>query len=327
MEQPAGLDLVTVGRISVDLYAREVGRGFRDPQTFSKSVGGSPTNVAVAAARLGRSAAIVTKVGDDDFGRFARDQLEGWGVTTDYVGIDSTAPTPLAFAALDPPEDPQVLFYRGVIAPDTTLEEADLPADVVRECRVFWMSLGALSQGTTADTSFAWLEQRGRVHHTVLDLDYRTRLWPDAASARAAAQRAIEGSSIVVGNRAECAMALGTSEPDDAATELMARGVGLAIIKLGGGGVLLSTATQSIRVEPIRVPVVCGLGAGDAFGGALVHGLLSDWDLDTIGRFANAAGAFVVGQLTCADAMPTVAQVEALLAASAAGVRAGELGP
>ena len=122
-------------------------------------------------------------------------------------------------------------------------------------------------------------------------------------------------------------MALGTSEPDDAATELMARGVGLAIIKLGGGGVLLSTATQSIRVEPIRVPVVCGLGAGDAFGGALVHGLLSDWDLDTIGRFANAAGAFVVGQLTCADAMPTVAQVEALLAASAAGVRAGELGP
>ena len=318
MDQPAGLDLVTVGRISVDLYSREAGRGFRDPQTFRKSVGGSPTNVAVAAARLGRSAAVVTKVGDDDFGRFARDQLEGWGVTTDFMGIDSAAPTPLAFAALDPPEDPQVLFYRGVTAPDTTLDEGDLPPAVMHDCRVFWMSLGALAQGSTADASFAWLEHRGRRHHTVLDLDYRARLWPDAATARTAALRAIAHSTIVVGNRAECAMALGTPEADDAANALIALGVSMAIIKLGGGGVLLATSAQRIRVEPIRVPVVCGLGAGDAFGGALVHGLLSDWDLAAIGRFANAAGAFVVGQLTCADAMPTVAEVEALASMSAA---------
>ncbi|MBK9740757.1 MAG: 5-dehydro-2-deoxygluconokinase [Actinobacteria bacterium] len=311
------LDLVTVGRISVDLYAHEAFASFRDPQTFSKSVGGSPTNVAVAAARLGRSAAVVTKVGDDDFGRFALGQLTGWGVTTDFVGTDRTVPTPLAFAALDPPEDPQVVFYRGTDPPDTTLVESDLPGDVVRGCRAFWMSTGALAHGTTARASFAWLEARSRASHTILDLDYRPRLWPDVATARAAAGRAIGLSTIVVGNRAECEMALGTSDPSEAAAALIDRGVELAVIKQGGGGVLLATGHQRFLIEPLPVAVVCGLGAGDAFGGALVHGLLSGWDLPRIGRFANAAGAFVVGQLTCADAMPTASDLDELLALTA----------
>lgn len=314
MAREAALDLVTVGRISVDLYAREPHAGFRDPQTFSKSVGGSPTNVAVAAARLGRTAAVVTKVGDDDFGAFAREQLRRWGVTTDYVGTDPHAPTPLAFASLDPPEEPQVVFYRGPAAPDTTLVEADLPAEACRGARVFWMSVGALAQGSTAAASFAWLADRARAPHTILDLDYRPSLWPDAATARAAARRAIDLSTIVVGNRAECEMAVGTSEPADAATALLDAGVGIAIIKMGGGGVLLAEPGGRWLIEPIPVPVVCGLGAGDAFGGALVHGLLSGWDLPRIGRFANSAGAYVVGQLTCADAMPTVADLDTMLA-------------
>ena len=107
-------------------------------------------------------------------------------------------------------------------------------------------------------------------------------------------------------------MALGESEPDAAADSLLEMGVHLAIVKMGGGGVLLATGTERVRVSPVPIDVLCGLGAGDAFGGALVHGLLLDWSLREIGEFANAAGAYVATQLTCADAMPTAQQVEEL---------------
>jgi len=117
-----------------------------------------------------------------------------------------------------------------------------------------------------------------------------------------------------VGNRQECFMAVGEDDPDAAADALLAFGVSLAIVKMGGAGVLLATTDGRWRVPPTPIDVVCGLGAGDAFGGALVHGLLHEWDVPTIGRYANAAGAFVAAQLTCADAMPTVSDLEALLA-------------
>lgn len=311
-------EVVTVGRVSVDLYAQEINAAFTDPQTFRKSVGGSPTNVAVAVARYGHSAAVVTKVGSDALGDYVIARLSEWGVDTSFIGRDANALTPVVLAALAPPEDPQIIFYRGPAAPDTTVTMKDVPGSTVRECRVLWMSVGALAQGSTADTSFHWLSARGRPvdKDTVLDLDYRPSMWPSIEVAREAASRAIADSTVVVGNRAECEMALGISDPDGAADELLARGARLAIVKLGGGGVLLADAQVRVRVAPVPIDVLCGLGAGDAFGGALVHGLLSGWDVERIGEFANAAGAYVATQLTCADAMPTAQMVEELIARS-----------
>jgi 5-dehydro-2-deoxygluconokinase len=309
------IDVLSVGRVSVDLYATEQGVGFDGQQTFTKSVGGSPTNVAVAAARLGRRAALATKVGDDGFGEYVRRRLAGWGVATDFVAIQPGGQTPLALAALDPPETPQIAFYRGPAAPDTSLTAADVPDDVIRSCRLLWISQGALALGSTAQACRAWLATRDRAGHTVLDLDYRPTLWTDLETARAAAQSSIAQSTVVVGNREECQMAVGTDDPDAAADALLAAGVQLAIVKLGADGSLLATAEGRWRVPPVPVRVVCGLGAGDAFGGALAHGLLSGWDIERIGRFANAAGAFVSAQLTCADAMPSVADLEAMVAA------------
>ena len=308
------IDLLTVGRISVDLYSRELNAGFDDPQTFTKSVGGSPTNVAVAAARLGHTAAVATKVGADPFGAYIRERLQSWGVDTRFVGTHPEAMTPLAFAALDPPEDPQILFYRWPFAPDTTMVEADVPLDVVTDCRVLWMSLGALAAGTTAQAGLAWMAARGRRPHVVLDLDYRPSMWASIEAARVVARQALDHCTVAVGNRQECFMAVGQEEPDAAADELLDAGVSLAIVKMGAAGVLLATSEGRWRVPPTPIEVVCGLGAGDAFGGALVHGLLREWDVPRIGEFANAAGAFVAAQLTCADAMPTVADLDALLA-------------
>ena len=303
-------EVICVGRISVDLYALEKDVGFDKPQSFTKSVGGSPTNVAVAAARLGRHAAIVTKVGNDGFGAFALNQLVKWGVDVDYVGIDSHGQTPLALTALNPAETPQIAFYRGNAAPDTTLLALDLATTDVQNCGVLWVSHGSLAQGTTAAAAMRWLEVRGRNGHTVFDLDYRPALWPDLETSRRMSLRAIELSTVVVGNLDECQMALGTRDPEEAAAALLGAGVKLAVIKMGGDGVYLATNDGRFTIDPLRVEVVSGLGAGDAFGGAMTHGLLSGWTPDVIGQFANAAGALVASRMACAEAMPTIEEIE-----------------
>lgn len=307
------LDVISVGRVSVDLYASELGVGFAGQQSFTKSVGGSPTNVAVAAARLGHRAAIVTRVGDDGFGQYVRARLADWGVDTRFVTTEVGGQTPLALAALDPPETPQVVFYRGPEAPDTQITVDDVPQQDIRQARVLWISQGSLARGVTASTCLQWMRLRERGGHTILDLDYRAALWPDSSAAREAAAEAIALATVVVGNREECAVAVGTDDPDSAADALLSAGVTLAIIKLGADGALMATADERWRVAPIPVSVVCGLGAGDAFGGALCHGLLSGWEVPRIGEFANAAGALVSTRLTCADAMPTVGELTTML--------------
>src|SRR5690606_21362164 len=148
------------------------------------------------------------------------------------------------------------------------------------------------------------LQRRGRRSHTVLDLDYRPMFWPDIDTARSEIGWMLPHVTVAVGNRTEVEVATGTADPDEAAKRMLDHGVRLAIVKLGGDGVRLATADGSWTVPPRPVDVVCGLGAGDAFGGALAHGLLSGWEPERIGRYADAAGARVAGRRARADARP-----------------------
>lgn len=305
-------DVIAVGRISVDLYAVEPNASFAEQQTFTKSIGGSPTNVAVAAARLGLRSALVTGVGSDDLGGYARARLDGFGVDTSFVRVMDSGRTPLVLASLDPPEEPAICFYRDADAPDTRLDLDSVPSSDIADCGVLWTSGCALAQQPTAESMLTWMRIRER-RHVVLDLDYRQALWPSAEAAREAATRAIEISSVVVGNRSECEMALGTREPDRAADLLLAEGVDLAVIKMGADGVLFATSAERYRVRPTPVTVVCGLGSGDAFGGALTYGLQRGLPIDRMGALANASGAIVAARPMCADAMPTLAEVEDFL--------------
>jgi len=297
--------VVTVGRVSIDLYGVEAGASFGNEQTFSKSVGGSPSNVAVAAAKLGNHAVLLTKVGSDALGQYIVNKLNTWNVDTKFVSSEPNGLTPVVLAALDPPEDPKLIFHRQPNAPDTTIVANSVPASLIDDCAVFWMSGCALSHGETAKSSMQWLAQRSRKKHTVIDLDYRPSFWSSIDAAGAAARAAIAHCSVVVGNRTECEMAIGLTDPDKIADKFLADGVSLAIVKLGAEGVMLATAEGRIRIAPLKIKLVCGLGSGDAFGGALSHGLIHNWSIREIGEFANAAGAYVATKLTCADAMPT----------------------
>ncbi len=317
------LELLTVGRISIDLYCDEIGADWHAARSFHKAVGGSPTNVAIAAARLGHRTAVYTKVGEDPFGAVARGQLEDMGVDTSYVGVEPGTVTPLAFAVLDPPEDPQLLFRREPPAPDIQLRAGEVPERVVREADAFWVSASALSQEPTGNTVEAMLRVRARRPLTFLDLDYRPTFWSSRAEASARIGAAVGHATVAVGNREECAVAVGSDDPHEAARRLRAAGVELAVVKLGGDGVLLCDDDGERTVAPAPVEVVCGLGAGDAFGGALSHGLLSGFSHERAVVFANAAGAIVASRLLCSEAMPFRHEVVELAGASFIGSSAG----
>jgi 5-dehydro-2-deoxygluconokinase len=312
------LDVLTIGRIGVDLYPLQDGVGLEDVTTFGKYLGGSATNVAIAAARHGRAAAIVTRVGDDPFGRYARRELVRLGVSDRFLGVEPTLHTPITFCEIFPPDDFPLYFYRDPIAPDLTIRAEDLDLDAVRAARVLWATVTGLSREPSRDTHHAAWRARGRREHTVLDLDYRPMFWTSRADAQREVEAALEHVTVAVGNREECEVAVGETDPDRAADALLERGVGLAVVKQGPRGVLAKTRDERVEVPPFPVDVVNGLGAGDAFGGALCHGLLGGWDLERILRWANAAGAIVAGRRECSTAMPDSLEVEALLAQAVA---------
>ncbi|MFF0530232.1 5-dehydro-2-deoxygluconokinase [Nocardia amikacinitolerans] len=307
------IEALTIGRVGVDLYPEQSGVPLAEVRSFAKSLGGTATNVAVAAARLGRRSAVLTKVGPDGFGAYVRAALTEFGVAADYVGTAPNLLTPVVFCELNPPADPPLLFYRAPIAPDLTLTPEDVPWDLVDAVPLLWVTGTGVSAEPARGTQRAILERRARRGHTVLDLDYRPMFWPDEATARAEIGWMLDHVNVVVGNRTEVGVAVGATDPDVAADRLLARGIRLAVIKRGAEGVLVATADERWTVPPCEVAVVCGLGAGDGFGGALIHGLLADWEPHRIGVYANAAGALVASRLACADAMPTAAEIEELL--------------
>lgn len=315
----AAPEILTVGRVGVDLYGEELSAGFVETRRFQKSVGGSPTNVAVAAARLGRRAAVLTKVGDDGLGEYVRYALDReFGVDTRFVGVHPTLRTPIVVAVMDPPEDPKWVFYREPSAPDSTIEADDAVLSAARDVPVLWISAGALAVEPSRATTTTILARRARRRHTILDLDYRPSFWVSEEEARREIGAAVSSATIAVGNRDECRVAAGTDDPDLAADELLARDLEVAIVKMGGDGALVATPEERRVVPPFEVKVVCGLGAGDAFGGALCHGLLAGMDPFEAVELANAAGAIVVSRLLCADAMPTELEVHELLETSRA---------
>lgn len=312
------LDLLTVGRVGVDLYPLQPGP-FSVVTKFQKFLGGTATNVAVGAARLGRRTAVLTKVGPDGFGVFVREALSGFGVSAAHVGVEEDLLTPVVFCELDPPEDPPLLFYRLPVAPDLRLRLDDVPWDVVRQVPILWVTGTGVSVEPARSTQLAMLAERGRPdprsgRHTVLDLDWRPMFWPSPQEARREYDAMLASVTVVVGNRDEVEVAVGTRDPHEAADRLLDRGVELALVKMGGDGVVVATQDSRSVVPPYPVDVVCGLGAGDAFGGALVHGLLSGWDLGRVAEYANAAGALVASRLACADAMPTIEELDLFVA-------------
>ncbi|NDF56535.1 MAG: hypothetical protein EB134_01825 [Actinobacteria bacterium] len=160
------LDLISVGRISLDFYANESNVGFKDVKTFSMSIGGSPTNVAIASARLGNSSAVATNIGRDAFTEYILGKLTEFKVDTRYVGIDESQFSPAVFAAMDDPFNPTIFFNRSPEAPDTKIKRDRIADAEIKSTKVFWVSACALATGETAKSIQDWLVTRSLSGHT-----------------------------------------------------------------------------------------------------------------------------------------------------------------
>jgi 5-dehydro-2-deoxygluconokinase len=310
-------DVLAIGRSGVDIYPLQIGVGLEDVTTFGKFLGGSAANVTVAAARLGNRAALISGVGNDPFGTFVRDELARLEVDNRYVATHGEYPTPVTFCEIFPPDNFPLYFYRKPSAPDLQVRADEIDTDAVRDARLYWSTVTGLSEEPSRSAHFAAWEARERRPFTVLDLDYRPMFWESPAAATEQVQRALQHVTVAVGNSEECEIAVGERNPHRAADALIDLGVELAIVKQGPRGVLGKTRHSHVTVAPNEVDVVNGLGAGDAFGGSLCHGLLHGWSLEKTLRYANAAGAIVASRLECSTAMPTAAEVAELAEQSA----------
>jgi len=314
----APYDVLTIGRVGVDVYPLQTGVGLEDVETFGKFLGGSATNVAVAAARHGRSAAVITRTGQDPFGRYVHAELRRLGVDDRFVSAVPDLPTPVTFCEIFPPDHFPIWFYRYPKAPDLEIRAGELPGEAIGSARLLWATGTGLCQEPSRAAHAAAFSVRSRDQVTVLDLDYRPSFWPSREEAGRQMRAVLPSVTVAVGNLDECETAVGTRDPRAAADRLLAAGVALAVVKQGPAGVLAATDGQVVEVPPIPVQVVNGIGAGDGFGGALCHGLLAGWPLERTIRFANAAGAIVTTRLECSSAMPTTAEVEEFLDAARA---------
>ncbi len=226
---------------------------------------------------------------------------------------------PVTFCAIQPPEDFPLYFYgRRPTAPDWEIDAAEVDYQAVREASIFWSTVTGMVRPASREAQVAMHRVRPRDmlsegQHTILDLDYRPMFWSSKEQAREQVQRILPFVTVAVGNSEECSVAVGEGTPDEQADRLLAAGVQLAVVKLGSAGVMAATPEERVVSEPIPVETVNGLGAGDAFGGALCHGLLVGWPLRSILDFANAAGAHVAARIACSEAMPAEAELRAML--------------
>jgi 5-dehydro-2-deoxygluconokinase len=309
----SAFEVLTIGRVGVDLYPLQPGAHLQDVRSFGKFLGGSPTNVAVAAARHGRRSAVITRTGQDPFGIFIHQALRDLGVDDRFVTAVDGLPTPITFCEIFPPDNFPLYFYRYPVAPDLQIQASEIDLGAVRAASIYWSTVTGLSAEPSRSAHFGAWAARGRAPLTILDLDYRPMFWGSRADAHDQMERALSMVTVAVGNREECEVAVGQTDPDRAADALLGKGIELAIVKQGPKGVLARTRAERVEIPPFPIEVVNGLGAGDAFGGALCHGLLAGWPLERILRFANVAGAIVASRLECSTAMPTAHEVEHIM--------------
>ncbi len=318
-------DLVTVGRVNMDLYSQDIGADFADITGFDAMVGGSPSNIAIATSRLGLRSIALTGIGDDRVGEFVLRYFRDEGVETEYVAVKPGKLTSLALLGVQPPRHFPLSFYREDPA-DIHLTNADVDAVPLEATRSIQLSGNAFSRGTCADaTRYAAKKARDSGLTSFLDLDLRPSDWSHPREFGVTMRSIMPLVDVAIGTEEEFYAALmpdpevimqGGAVPAhrhdelDAKVEgLLERGASAVALKRGPRGVSILVPGERFDVPGFRVDVVNTVGAGDAFAAGLIRSRLAGWDWYKSARFANACGAIEVTRHGCSAAFPTEAEV------------------
>ena len=318
-------DLITIGRVSMDLFAVNIGADFKDITAFETGVGGSPVNIAIGTTRLGLRSIAFTAVGSDEVGRLVRHVLYNEGVNIDYISTKSDFYTGMAVVGVQPPDKFPLVFYRENPADiHLTLDEAMvLP---IAQTRAICLSGTALSRGSTHDVSL-YVAEQAQLHpiKTFLDLDLRPDQWTHHLAYGLHMRRLMPLCDVIIGTEEEFFAALAPnpelimggakvtqSQQDELHDLLLAfkdTTEVVLVLKRGELGVLLYEVGTIYPVDGFPVEILNTVGAGDAFASGLIYGWVQEWDWQKSARFANACGAIVVTRHGCARAMPTRIEV------------------
>ena len=331
MEANAPLDLIAIGRSCVDLYGEQVGGRLEDMASFAKYIGGSPTNTAVGASRLGLRTGLLTRVGADHFGRFIREQLAREGVSTRGVADDPDRLTALVFLGIRDPDTFPLVFYRENCA-DMALDAGDVDADFIRSARAVLINGTHLSRANVFDASVRACEiARANGGKVVFDIDYRPVLWGLAGKDRgedrfvadaevtARLQQVLPLCDLIVGTEEEIHILGGSTDTIAALRAIRAKSAALLVCKRGADGCVAfpgeihATLDGGVVGRGFRIEVFNVLGAGDAFMAGFLRGWLRGEPLEACCSYANACGAIVVSRHGCASAMPTWDELRAFL--------------
>ena len=302
-------DVVVMGRLSADIYPTQLRTPLREQRSFIRYVGGFAGNVSTGLARLGVSTAIVSKVGNDGHGEFIRAFLGREGVDVRWLGTDHTLNTPVVFCEIWPPDRFPLLFYRTPTCPDWELTIKDFDLDMVADAPILVVSGTGLARENSKQAHLKAVE--GHRHKLIFDLDFRPSFWTSPSEYQEAVARIMPKADIVVGNEDEVRAATGLHDAREGANALRRRGPKVLVLKRGGEGAVLFDGDHVLDIAPVRMEVVNGLGAGDAFLAALIHGVLRGIDLSVAVRRANWAGAYVASQIPCSEAMPFLKDLNA----------------
>ncbi len=330
MPEPV-LDLISIGRSSVDLYGQQIGGRLEDMGSFSKAVGGCPTNIAIGTARLGLKSAVITRVGDEQMGRFILEQLQREGVETKGVVVDPKRLTSLVILGVRDEKTFPLIFYRTDCA-DAALDESEIDEAFIASAKavVVTGTHFAIPNAAKAQRkAIALARKHGR--KVVFDVDYRPNLW-GLAGHGAGEERYIRSDSVTQHLQAilpECDLIVGTEEElhaaggseDTLAAIRNIRALSKATIVCKRGpmgcvvfpGAIPASIEDGIKGPGFPVEVYNVLGAGDAFMSGFLRGYLSDEPIETCCTWANACGAFAVSRLLCSPESPTFAELQFFL--------------
>ena len=325
------LDVIAIGRSSVDLYGAQVGGRLEDMASFSKAVGGCPTNIAIGTARLGLKSGLITRVGDEHMGRFIREQCAREGVDVAGVHTDPTRLTSLVVLGIRDDKTFPLIFYRDNCA-DSALDESDIDEAYVASAKAIVVTGTHFSRANTAaaqNLAIAYARKHGR--RVAFDIDYRPNLWglaghgageeryvkSDAVTAHL--QTILPACDLVVGTEEEIMIAGGAEEPLAALRAVRALTAATIVLKRGPMGCVVfpgaipNAIEDGVKGPGFPVEVYNVLGAGDAFLSGFLRGWLREEPLETCCAFANAGGAFAVSRLLCSAEYPTWPELQRFL--------------
>ncbi|WP_108423132.1 5-dehydro-2-deoxygluconokinase [Flagellimonas amoyensis] len=318
-------DVITFGRSSIDLYSQNIGSPFNDIKGFDAFVGGSPLNIAVACSRLGLQASLLTAVGNDKVGGFIIDFLEKENVNTACIPVKNSARSSAVVLGIEPPDKFPLVYYRDNAA-DSQVDIDDVLRAKIEDHKILLINGTAMNIEPTRSATFfaAEIAQKNGVD-IVLDLDFRADQWHDYRAFGITVRAILPKVKIAIGTEEEI-LAATLSEASQVVIKdqqisapeikgdieksiawLLSSGIETLLVKRGADGVSIYSKDGSRTDVPgFPVTVLNVLGAGDAFAGGFLYGLLQGWDLYKACRMANASGAQVVTKKGCANFMPTL---------------------